>query len=441
MTKRVISAVVALAAASALAACSSGGAPGADGTTGAGGPSDGPSQAVSGTVNLLGPEDPTTFEPVIAAFEAKYPGTTVSYSQVPFDQLNSTLEQRLGAKDQTIDVYTVDQPRVAQLAAKGFLEDLSDLADRAKAATTSAQYEVNVFRDTLWALPIWNSTQLMFVNDDALAAAGVEPPSADPEQRWTWEQTVEAAKKAQAAGTTWGLLLEQTEYYYQLQPLMESLGGGSGITGDDMLTPAVTTDGWQQAMTWYHSLFADDLSPRGVGSFETSPLFAQGDVAFFVGGPWDVGVFADSPVDWTVAPMPYFEGGSKATPTGSWSWGVNPASPNKAAARAFLEFAALDPAGNLATTETQTIIPANSEAEAQYLPRLEQLAGAKSAGVADLVTYETATTAVARPVSVGYVQFEEVMNKAFGDIRNGSDPKARLEQATTQLTEAWDVLR
>lgn len=419
-------------------ACSGGGTT-PSGSTSAAPASSGP--AAPATIGLLGPEDPKTFAPLITAFEAKYPTYTVKYTQVPFDQLNSTIESRVGAKDTTVDVYTVDQPRVAQLAAKGFLEDLSDLKDKAKAATSPAQYEVNLFRDKLWALPIWNSTQLMFVNKTALAKAGITPPSTDPAQRWTWEQTVEAAKKAQAAGTRWGLLLEQTEYYYQLQPLMASLDGGTGITGDDALTPAVTTDGWNKAMQWYGKLFSDKLSPRGVGSFETSPLFNDGKLAFFVGGPWDVGGFAKSKIDWSIAPMPYFAGGKQVTPTGSWSWGINPASKNKDAARALIEFAALDAAGNLASTEAQTIIPANTEAATQYLPKLEALAGAKSAGVAALIEHEVAQTAVARPTSVGYVQFEEVLHKAFADIRNGSEPVARLKQAATQLDEAWKPLR
>lgn len=420
----------------ALSGCASGA------TTTTSAPATSASATISGTVQLLGPEDPATFKPLISKFEAKHPGVTVKYSQVPFDQLNSTLEQRLSAKDTSIDVYTVDQPRIAQLAAKGYLEDLSDLTDQAKAATSASQFQINVFRDKLWSLPIWNSTQLMFVNLDALKKAGVTAPTQDPAQRWTWEQTVDAAKTVQAkAGLKWGLVPEQIEYYYQLQPLMESLGGGSGITGDDMLTPAITNDGWTKAMTWYHDLFADKLAPRGVGSFETSPLFNNGQVAFFIGGPWDIGAFAKSKVNWTAVPMPYFAGGKQVTPTGSWSWGINPASTNKAAARAFLEYAALDPEGNLASTETQTIIPSNTKAEAAYLPRLDALAGVKSAGVSKLISYEVANTAVARPVTVGYVQFEEIINRAFADIRNGGDPAPRLQQATTQLEDAWKQLR
>ncbi|QKJ18569.1 sugar ABC transporter substrate-binding protein [Microbacterium hominis] len=398
--------------------------------------------SASGTVNFLGPEDPATFAPIIDAFEAEHPDITITYTQVPFDQYSSTLQQRLGAKDDSIDVYAVDQPNISQIAAQGFLEDLSDLQDEAQAATSPAMYETNVYEDKLWALSIWNSTQMLFFNRDALTAAGIDAPSVDPADRWTWEQVADAGRATQEGGMQYGLLFEQVEAYYQLQPLAESLGGGSGITGDDMLSVDVTNDGWEEAMTWYGDTFASGLSPRGVGGFQTSPVFMDGNVTFFVGGPWDVGRFsADVDFDWGVAPMPSFDGGEIATPTGSWSWGINTASKNKDAARQFLEFAALNPAGNLATVEVTASIPANSEAAAEFLPGFEEQGGEHSAGVADLITYEVDTTAVARPVSVGYVQFESAMNKAFADIRNGSPAADRLEQATAQIEDAWSNLR
>jgi ABC-type glycerol-3-phosphate transport system substrate-binding protein len=410
------------------------------GCTGSGG--SGAASEGSGSVQFVGPEDPAVFAPVISAFEETHPDISVDYTQVPFDTYATTLQQRLAAKDDTIDVFAVDQPNLAQIAAQGFLEDLSDLQDEAEAATSEAQYGINVYQDKLYALPVWNSTQMLFYNKDILATAGVEAPSMDPAQRWTWDQVEDAGARAQAAGMESGLLLEQAEGYYQLQPLIESLGGGSGITGDDMLTADVTTDGWKQAMTWYGDTFASGFSPRGVGGFQTSAVFSDQKTAFFVGGPWDIGGFAaNADFDWGIAPHPYFAGGDPVTPTGSWSWGVNTASQNKDAARTFLEYVALDPDGNLASTETQTIIPANTEAAAEYLPRLEALGGEHSAGAADLITYEIENTAVARPVSVGYVQFESLINKAFADIRNGSDAVERLEQAQQQIDDAWSQLR
>ncbi|MFK0240772.1 extracellular solute-binding protein [Microbacterium sp. NPDC090281] len=429
--KRHVAAIAGLAiAALALSSCS-----GADaGTSG--------SEDAGGTVRFLGPEDPQVFAPVIAAFEKGHPDITVEYTQVPFDQYATTLQQRLSAKDDTIDVFAVDQPNLAQIAAQGFLEDLSDLKDQAKKATSAAQYDINIYDDKMYALSIWNSTQMLFYNKSLLAAAGVEAPAIDPASRWTWEQVAEAGRAAQAAGAESGLLLEQVEAYYQLQPLIESAGGGSGISGKDMLEVDVTDDGWNKALSWYADTFQSGLSPRGVGGFQTSAVFTDQKVAFFVGGPWDVGGFAaNADFDWGIAPHPYFEGGSEVTPTGSWSWGINTASKNKAAAQEFLEFAALDPEGSLATTEATTIIPANTEAAATYLPTLEALAGDHGTGVADLITSEIENTAVARPVSVGYVQFESLINKAFGDIRNGADAGERLVQAQSQIEDAWSQLR
>lgn len=397
----------------------------------------------SGTVKFLGPEDPKTFAPVIAAFEKANPDITIDYTQVPFDQYSSTLQQRLSAKDDTIDVFAVDQPNLAQIAAQGFLVDLSDLEDQAKAATSEAQYDINIYNDKMYALSVWNSTQMLFYNKDMLDKAGIAYPSADPSQRWTWEQTAEAGKAVQAAGAAEsGLLLEQVEAYYQLEPLIVSAGGGTGISGDDMLQADVTDAGWQKAMDWYAGTFASGLSPRGVGGFQTSAVFTDQKVAFFVGGPWDVGGFSSTATfRWGVAPQPYFAGGTPATPTGSWSWGINTASKNQAAAKKFIEFAALDAAGSLSTTEATTIIPANTEAAAQYLPKLEAMGGDNSKGVADLITHEIDETAVARPVSVGYVQFESLINKAFGDIRNGANVSDRLSQAQSQIEDAWSQLK
>ncbi|MFF1821323.1 ABC transporter substrate-binding protein [Kribbella sp. NPDC058245] len=404
-------------------------------------PAGGDAGPETGTITFTGTDNAETYHPLISAFQTKYPGIRVTYNQIPFDQFNATMQQRLSAKDAGIDVYTVDEPRVSQLAAKGFLTDLSELDGRAKTSFGETAYKVNHFRDKLWSLPMWNSTQFLFYNKTALAKAQVTPPTADPAKRWTWEQVEAAGRKAQQAGTKYGLFTEQPEAYYQLQPLVESLGGGSGITGDDALTPAVETDGWKKAMQWYGATYQSGLSPRGIGGFQTGPVFSTGNAAFFVGGPWDLKIFGTAKFDWGVAPMPYFAGGKPVTPTGSWSLGINPASKQQGMARKFLEFATLDPTGNLLTTQTTTIIPANLDALKRYLPEMDAYSGQHTKGATAITAYEAASTATSRPVSVGYIQFEEVMGKAFADIRNGSEPNARLAEATRQLTEAWRSIR
>jgi multiple sugar transport system substrate-binding protein len=392
------------------------------------------------TLNFMGPEAPETFVPVIDGFTALYPNITVNYEQVPFDQLATTIEQRIGSGDSTVDIYTVDQPWLAQYAAKGYLEDLSYMAEEAKAAMPEAMYDVNFYNDKMYAVSVWNSTQMMFYNKDMLDAAGVEYPSSDPEQRWTWEQIDAASKKIIDSGAApYGYLLEQVVAYYQFQAIAESAGGGSGITGDDMLSLDLANDGWTKALTWYQNSFKSGYQPTGVGGFDTGPMFSDKKLAFFIGGPWDVGIFGGNEVNWGVAPHPYFEGGVAATPTGSWSWGMNPASENKAAAAAFLKYASINAEGNLKTTEALTVIPANKDAAASYLPGLET--DDRAAGVANIMLYEIQNTAKARPTTVGYVQFDSLFSAALEDIRNGADISSRIADLTSAVEDAWKLFK
>ncbi|MHA3722734.1 sugar ABC transporter substrate-binding protein [Leucobacter sp. HY1910] len=421
-------AAAAMAAVLALAGCS-----GQDGAA--------PSEAASGTVRFVATDDPSSYDAVIAAFEKAHPDVKIEYSQIPFDQYSSTIQQRIGAKDETIDIYAVDQPRLAQLAAQGYLEDLSALDESTKSAVSDVAYNVSVYDGKLYALPITTSTQLLFYNKDLLDAANLSYPSSDVDARATWEEIAENGAAVQQTGAKYGLLLEQPDSYYQIQPLVESAGGGSGFTGDDNLGVDVTNKEWVEAMDWFADIFDSGLSARGIGIFQTNAVFADGNVAYFVGGTWNLANFDASEVNWGVAPMPYFNGGTVATPTGSWSLGLNPASPNKAAAQEFMEYMALDAEGSYLTSESVANLPANTAALEQTLPNLDALAGERSAGAGDIVGYEANTTAVPRPVSVGFPQFEDAINKAIADIRNGSDVTARLGQAQQEITDVWARLK
>ncbi|WP_405688193.1 extracellular solute-binding protein [Streptomyces sp. NBC_01387] len=423
--RSLLGAALGTVSAAALAGCSGGRPP--DGAT---------------TVQFLGPEAAETFAPVIRGFELARPGLRIAYTPVPPDQLNDSLQLRLSAKDNAIDVYCVDQPRVPALTARGFLTDLTDIADRARPLVTPEQYDVSSWEGRLRSLPVWTSTQYLFYNADLLDKAGIARPGSAPKDRWSWEQTKAAGRRAMTrAGADYALLLEQTDLYYGLQPLVESLHGGSGITGGDMLTPAVTTQGWIDALTWYRTLFADGSSPRGMPSTQLSSLFTSGRVPFFVGGPWNLGAFASlKDFTWGTAPQPMFAHGRAVTPTDSWSWGVSPYAQHPDAARQFIEYAALTTEGSLATVAASPLIPSNRAAFGRYAAQLADDSTRSTEGVAEIMRYELAHTAVSRPRSIGYTQFESVMGSAFSDIRNGSDVEPRLAKASGELVRTWERL-
>src|SRR5262245_12896875 len=78
-------------------------------------------------IGFLSSQKPGAFDSVIAAFEKANPGIKVQSQNVPFDQLNAQIQARLGAGDTSVDVYTVDEPRVPAYAHKGFLTDLTPM--------------------------------------------------------------------------------------------------------------------------------------------------------------------------------------------------------------------------------------------------------------------------------------------------------------------------
>jgi ABC-type glycerol-3-phosphate transport system substrate-binding protein len=385
-------------------------------------------------LTFVGPEPPEAMAPVIAAFEASHANITVQYEQVPFLDLNSVIQSRVGGGDTDPDVYTADQPRTAALVDRGLLLDLTDSIGDISDVVLQAGIEASSVDGRLYSLPISTSTQALFVNVDLLEAAGLPIPPLDVDQRMTWEEIKTSAAAAQAAGAEWGVLLDQVNRYYQLQPLPESAGGGSGI-GPGQLDLDITNDGWVKAMEYYGSLFEEGLSPRGIPSTQTQDLFGNGQVAYFIGGVWWQGKWDGTEgLNWAMAPHPYFEGGEAVTPTGAWSWGVSPSSDNIEEAIEFIRYAALTTEGALAAMEGYPLPPAN-------LVAYETFAGNQVVAEAtDLIAYELANTARIRPPTIGWVEFEELTGAAFEDIRNGSDPAERLQQAQDEIERAWSRL-
>jgi multiple sugar transport system substrate-binding protein len=383
------------------------------------------------TLTFVNAQDPGTFDKVIASFQAANPTVKIKQQVVPFDDLNTTIQSRLGAKDASIDLVDVDEPRLTAFAARGFLLDLGDLRQQAGSAVDPAALKITSYQDKQYAMPRWTSTQLLYYNKALLAKAGIPAPSADPNARMTWEDVVTAGRKAQSAGARYGLIFDQVDRYYQLQPLPESLGGGPGLKGEGLLEPDVTNDAWNKAFSWYRSIFQDGVAPRGINPEQTPGLFASGNTAFFAGGPWNAAAFdKDNAVDYGVAPFPRFADGRPVTSTDSWSTAVSAYSKHKDAAKKFLTYMTIDPTG--ATETTSNNIPVQTQAFQQYLTMLRGR-GERYAQIAGLIESAVRTTPVSRPSTVGYVEFESVMNKAFADIRNGSDAAERLRQASDEL--------
>jgi multiple sugar transport system substrate-binding protein len=428
--RRSLAGVAAIAASALLAAaCSS------SGSSGSGGGSSGGKV----TLNFYGTENATYYNGDIAAFDKANPNVTIKYHIFPFDSLDNVLTSRLQTHDNSFSLYEVDEPRIPQFASKGWLVPFTS-PDHATLAKTllAEQLDESTYNGKVWALPMETSTQFLYYNKKLLQQAGVTPPSSTPNGRWTWDQLQSAAQKVHEKTGKDGILFEQSNRIYQMQPITDGLGGGPGVTGKDGLTPDVSNAAWIKGMNWYSNLVKTGITPKSETANTTEPEFASGGAAFFVGGPWDYYPYLHAKgLSFGIGAQPYWSGHAPQTPTDSWALGVNPYGPNQDIAKKFIEFVTLNSQGALIQLQNSSggsggatngpgNPPANLVALKKYYTLWPAVAGS-------LIKYELNNTAVHRASSLGWVQFETVMDSTYQSIADGVSPSTALANAQSTL--------
>ena len=391
---------------------------------------------------------------VVAAFEAANPSIKVSLETYPFRQLFEIIEIRMEGQSTDVDLISVDVPLVASYSVRGFLHPLNEYFTPEEMENTwvPASAQAGHSGDQFMAAPQNTSTQLLYYNRQLFEEAGVEPPpslvpgsdidaeiDAVIDGRWTWEQLVEAAQaltidtNGDGAPDTWGMVFDQVSRPYQILALPESLNQPS-ISPDGLQTEGyLNSENWIRAATFYRDLFNTwQVSPKGVDPAQTGELFRAGNAAMYVGGEWNVLQFAEvEGLDFGIAAHPYFADGRVATPTGSWHVGISAFSQNKEAAAEFLRFLTLSPEGTRVWFESHGQFPATN----QLLETLdtEESYAEFPLGAYRISAYEARNTAVPRPLTPGYLEFEDILATTLEDIRNGAEPAPALDAAVQRI--------
>jgi ABC-type glycerol-3-phosphate transport system substrate-binding protein len=398
---------------------------------------------------------PPSVKKVIAAFEAQNPDIKVELDTYPFRDLFETIEVRMKAQDADVDLISVDVPLVASYSVRGYLAPLDEYfsKDEIEKTWVKPSWQAGTYQGSFMAAPQNSSSQFFYINRKLFQQYNVTSPKAlEPgkettydeiaaiakNDRWTWDQVVDAAKKltkdtkGDGKIDVWGFEFDQVSRLYQLQCLGESLGGPlvspDGLKAEGYLN----SNEWIKAAQWYSDLFNKwKVSPKNVSPAESPNLFASGKVAMFVGGEWNVPRFQEAGVDFAIAPFPYFSGGKPVTGTGSWHVGIAKASSHKAEAAKFVKFLTEEEQGSKIWFEAQGQLPATQE----LLTAIENAEKYRSFpnDAYLLGVYEARNSAVFRPVTPGYLQLEDIFFSTFEDIRNGVDPKVALDGAAGRV--------
>ncbi|MDF3983828.1 sugar ABC transporter substrate-binding protein [Luteibacter sp. PPL201] len=252
-------------------------------------------------------------------FEREHPGLHVEIQQLPLTAAHQKLLTAY-AGDSTPDITQLGNTWVPEMVA---LDALEPLDARVAASTTidprdyfPAIWSTNVIDGTLYGVPWYVDTRLLFYRKDLLAKAGYDHPPRDWAQ---WQAMM--AKLAQPAGQAYGVLLPTNEFE---QLLALALQQNDPLLRDGGRYGNFRSPGFKKALAFYVSLFKNREAPMmtNVGIGNPWAAFGQGFFAFYLSGPWNIGEFrqrlpASQQGDWGTTPLPGPDGPGASNAGGS----------------------------------------------------------------------------------------------------------------------------
>lgn len=366
--------------------------------------------------------------PLFAEFEKRNPKIKLAVERMPFSQVFQALEVRLNARTGDPDIYIVDSPLTASYAARGHLMALDALIDKSRFAPSAIQ--AASFDGKIYSAPFGSSMQVLYYNKALFRAAGIEAPTADPVKRWTWEQVLEAARKlAKPADNQWGFTFEQQERPYQLLPLGQSLGGVAMSPDGFKASGFIDGPAFVEGFGFMQKLYTEaKVSPPGQFDPALTPeLFGSGKCAMLLGGTFIFDTLTKKfpKLEFGVAPHPYFAKGKPVTPTGAWHFGVNPRSTRK------------DETAQFVKDMLSEDINALWFKLRPYVPTLNAVwkkeAGAFDSDMWRIVQHEMQSSALARPATPGFREYEDILRVALRDLQTGGNVQQGLSAAAQKI--------
>ena len=127
------------------------------------------------------------------------------------------------------------------------------------------------------------------------------------------------------------------------------------------------------------------------------------------------------------------------TPTGSWHIGINKNSENREAAARLVNWISTGSGAEMWWRIGSGDFPAQKSVLAMFATdeQFEEAPFSTLRVAAD----EATVGAVPRPVSPGYLEYEQILQNTFQDIRNGADVEEALDLAVARIESEMDKYR
>ena len=208
----------------------------------------------------------------------------------------------------TPDVAQLGNTWIPEFEALGALRALGALIGQSSVVKQQGFFPgiwaTNVVDDTVFGVPWYVDTRVLFYRKDLLARAGWrEMPTT-----WAdWRRAMVDVKRT-LGNDRWAIFLPTNEW---AQPAILGMQAGSPLLKDGGRWGAFSDPEFMRAFEFYLSLYRDGLAPV-YGNTDIANVFQEferGLFVFYITGPWNIGEFgrrlpADLQDDWATAPLP-----------------------------------------------------------------------------------------------------------------------------------------
>jgi len=277
---------------------------------------------------------------LLPAFEQANPGIHVRVQQIPLTAAHEKLLTAY-AGDSLPDVAQIGNTWIAEFAALHALAPLQPRVAQSKVISAddyfASAWTTNVIDGTLYGVPWYIDTRLLFYRADLLRDAGFDAPP----RNWAEWQTQMDAIRRKSRDRRWGALLPTNEYDQLLALALQQhvpLLRDGGRYGD------FESAGFKRSLAFYVGLFRRDNVPPYTNVQVTNPwqAFARGEFVFYLSGPWNIGEFRKRLPDsrqseWSTAQLPGPDAPGDSVTYGS-SLVIPHSSRHKQAAWALIEY-------------------------------------------------------------------------------------------------------
>ncbi|MEK6650679.1 MAG: sugar ABC transporter substrate-binding protein, partial [Bacteroidota bacterium] len=246
---------------------------------------------------------------LIPEFERRNPGVRVVVQQIPWTAAHEKLLTAF-AGESTPDVCQLGNTWIPEFTVLNSLEPLETYVARSASVRTDDYFEgvlkTNIIDSTLYGLPWYVDTRVVFYRRDLLAAAGADSMPA------TWEETLRLCdlmqQQARAKGRTHYPFFLPTNEWVPAIALGMQAGGKflkEGATRSNFSGPE-----FRRAFELLASFYQKEYSPQGQSLITNLyNSFSDGLIAMYITGPWNIGEFtrripAAQQDLWMTAPLP-----------------------------------------------------------------------------------------------------------------------------------------